>query len=394
MNAAIRRLALPSAVALASLAGACTDNSGDTASNSQDAGHEAATVDVTDDGTACDVSTAEVPSGNVVFKVSNDGPSVTEFYLYAEDGTSIVGEVENVGPGLSRDLVVRAEPGSYVTSCVPGMSGDGNRGTLTVTDSGETKATTTELRQLEAAATTQYKAYVEQQVTLLLDTTRTFADAYKAGDDELARSLYAPTRAYWESIEPVAESFGDIDPRLDLREADLEEGQAWTGWHQIEKQLWPPTDFAALDAPVARATIADQLVADTEELVRRVDDAEFKADQMGNGAKSLLDEVATGKVTGEEEAWSHTDLWDFQHNLDGARLAYQALRPIVLIKDESLAATLDDEFAAIQTELDKYKTADGFQYYTQLSPEQIKQLADSVNSLSEPLSRLTSVVVL
>jgi len=394
MNAAIRRLALPSTVVLASLAGSCTNNSGGTASNSKDAGLAAATIEVADDGTTCDVSKAEVPSGNIVFEVSNNGPSVTEFYLYAEDGQSIVGEVENVGPGLSRDLVVRADPGSYVTSCVPGMSGDGNRGALTVTDSGERRATTTELRQLEAAATTQYKAYVEQRAAQLLDSTRTFAAAYKAGDDELARSSYAPTRAYWESIEPVAESFGDIDPRLDLREADLEEGQAWTGWHQIEKQLWPPAGFSALDAPTARATIADQLVADTEELVTRVNDTRFKADQMGNGAKSLLDEMATRKVTGEEEAWSHTDLWDFQHNLDGARLAYQALRPIVLIKDKALAATLDDEFAAIQTDLDQFKTADGFQYYTQLSPEQIKQLADSVNSLSEPLSRLTSVVVL
>ena len=121
---------------------------------------------------------------------------------------------------------------------------------------------------------------------------------------------------------------------------------------------------------------------------------EFSADQLGNGAKELLDEVATGKVTGEEEAWSHTDLWDFQANVDGARLAYQALRPIVLIKDPELADTLDAQFTAIQTELDTYKTADGFQYYTDLTPDQVKALADAVNALGEPLSQLTAVVVL
>ncbi len=120
----------------------------------------------------------------------------------------------------------------------------------------------------------------------------------------------------------------------------------------------------------------------------------FKPDQLGNGAKELMDEVATSKVTGEEEAWSHTDLWDFQANVDGARLAYQSLRPIVLVKDPELATTLDTQFTAIQTELDKYKVADGFQYYTQLSPEQVKALSDSVNALGEPLSKLTSVVVL
>ena len=397
MNRYGRRLLAPSLVALTALvavAGACTDNAKEEASDEGSGGSGPTTIEVESTDTECTLSATEAPSGNVVFSVENTGGQVTEFYLLAEDGVAIIGEVENIGPGLSRDLVVRADPGSYVTACKPGMTGDGIRGDFTVTDSGEQDATTDEMEQLEAAATAQYKAYVEQQVGLLVTQTKEFADVYKAGKDDLARPLYAPTRAYWETIEPVAESFGDLDPRLDLREADLEEGQEWTGWHQIEKQLWPPAGFTELDTPEQRAAMADRLVADTNELAERVKGVEFKADQLGNGAKELLDEVATGKVTGEEEAWSHTDLWDFQANVDGARLAYQALRPIVLIKDADLAATLDSEFAAIQTELDKYKTADGFQYYDQLTPEQVKQLSDSVNALSEPLSQLTSVVVL
>ena len=394
MNRYGRRLLAPSLVAIVALAGACTDNSKEEASDKESGGSGPTTIDVESNDTECKLSATEAPSGNVVFTVDNTGGQVTEFYLLAEDGVAIIGEVENIGPGLSRDLVVRAEPGSYLTACKPGMTGDGIRGDFTVTDSGEKDATTGELKELEAAATAQYKAYVEQQVGLLVTATQEFADVYKAGNDDVARSLYAPTRAYWETIEPVAESFGDLDPRLDLREADLEEDQEWTGWHQIEKQLWPPADFTELDTPEQRAAMADQLVADTNELAERVKDVEFKADQLGNGAKELLDEVATGKVTGEEEAWSHTDLWDFHANVDGARLAYQALRPIVLVKDKDLADELDAEFAAIQAELDQYKTADGFQYYDQLTPDQVKQLSDAVNALSEPLSQLTAVVVL
>ncbi|UDY35303.1 iron uptake system protein EfeO [Dermatobacter hominis] len=394
MNRYGRRLLAPSLVAIVALAGACTDNTKEEASDEGSGGSGPTTISVESNDTECTLSATKAPSGNVVFSVENTGGQVTEFYLLAEDGVAIIGEVENIGPGLSRDLVVRAEPGSYVTACKPGMTGDGIRGDFTVTDSGEEDATTGELKELEDAATAQYKSYVEQQVGLLVAGTQKFADAYKAGNDDEARALYAPTRAYWETIEPVAESFGDLDPRLDLREADLEEGQEWTGWHQIEKQLWPPAGSTELDTPEQRATMADRLVADTNELADRVTDVEFKADQLGNGAKELLDEVATGKVTGEEEAWSHTDLWDFQANVDGARLAYQALRPIVLVKDPDLAETLDAEFAAIQTELDKYRTADGFQYYDQLTQEQVKQLSDAVNALSEPLSQLTSVVVL
>ncbi|MBS1838305.1 MAG: PbrT family lead (Pb2+) uptake porter [Actinobacteria bacterium] len=390
------RRALPVGIITATAAlllGACTDNVKESASPKGGAA-KATRVTVTDTGSACELSRTEAPSGNVVFSVTNQGSEVSEFYLLAADGKAIVGEVENIGPGLSRDLVVRAEPGRYVTSCVPGMKGDGHRGSFTVSDSGESAASSAELQQLESAATAQYKSYVEQQVGLLVAGTEKFAAAYKSGNDDEARRLYAPTRAYWESIEPIAESFGDLDPRLDLREADLEQGQTWTGWHQIEKQLWPPAGATSVDTPEQRAKVADQLVADTQELHQRVAKIDVKVDQLANGAKELLDEVATGKVTGEEEAWSHTDLWDFQANVDGARLAYQALRPIVLIKDKQLATTLDGEFAAIQTELDKYRTADGFQYYTQLDPQQVKQLSDSVNALGEPLSKLASVVVL
>lgn len=389
-----RALACVTVATAALVLGACTDNTKETASSAGSGGADATTVTVNDTGTACELSKTEAPSGNIVFAVKNTGSEVSEFYLLASDGKAIIGEVENIGPGLSRDLVVRAEPGSYVTACVPGMKGDGHRGKFTVTDSGQKQATSDEMAQLEEAATAQYKSYVEQQVGQLVSATTTFADAYKAGNDDEARRLYAPTRAYWESIEPVAESFGDLDPRLDLREVDLEDGQEWTGWHQIEKQLWPPADFTDIDTPERRAEMADQLVSDTVELQQRVAKVDFGVDQLANGAKELLDEVATGKVTGEEEIWSHTDLWDFQANVDGARLAYQALRPIVLIKDEALASTLDGEFAAIQTELDRYRVDDGFQHYTQLTPGQVKQLSDSVNALGEPLSKLASVVVL
>ena len=119
----------------------------------------------------------------------------------------------------------------------------------------------------------------------------------------------------------------------DLREADLEQGQEWTGWHRVEKELWPPaTDYTPMTA-ADRKQVADQLVADTQTLYDRTRDLTYTTAQLGNGAKELLDEVATGKVTGEEEFWSHTDLWDFQANVDGARVAFEGLRPLLEAKD-------------------------------------------------------------
>src|SRR5262249_15681970 len=156
-----------------------------------------------------------------------------------------------------------------------------------------------------------------------------------------ARRLYPQVRVHWESVEPVAESFGDIDPRIDTREADLADGEAWGGWHLFEKDLWPPAADANGGCPYVplsatqRAAAAADLGTNTQRLVDTVDadGFTFAAFQMANGAKELLDEVASGKVTGEEETWSHTDLWDFQANVNGARAAFEALESAAKSRD-------------------------------------------------------------
>ena len=192
----------------------------------------------------------------------------------------------------------------------------------------------------------------------------------------------------------MAESFGDLDPKMDAREADLEPGQKWTGWHRIEKDLWPERaeDYTPL-TPEERATYADDLMANTQTLDDRVQELTYTVDQIANGSRGLLEEVATGKVTGEEEYWSHTDLWDFQANVDGARVGFEGVKPIVEQKDPELAAELDARFAELQTLLDAQRTGDGFTFYDELTPDEVKALSNAVNALSEPLSQLTAAVL-
>ena len=235
---------------------------------------------------------------------------------------------------------------------------------------------------------------MQDQSDQLLVKTQAFVDAYEAGDDDSARTIYADARTHWERIETVAESFGDLDPKMDAREADLEPGQKWTGWHRIEKDLWPARaeDYTPL-TDKERATYADDLLANTETLDKRIQKLEFTVDQIANGSRGLLEEVATGKVTGEEEYWSRTDLWDFQANVDGARVGYEGVKPILEQKDPDLAEQLDRRFAELQTLLDAQRVGDGFTLYDDLSPDEVKALSDAVNALSEPLSKLTAAVL-
>jgi iron uptake system component EfeO len=331
----------------------------------------------------CEVARTSHDAGTITFEVTNKGSRVTEFYLYA-DGDRIMGEVENITPGLTRRLIVEvSESGKYQTACKPGMQGKGIRGAFTV--NGDAKKATDTDEQL-AEATAGYKQYVNSQVVALVDKTKEFTTAVKAGDVDKAKALFPVARIYWERIEPVAESFGDIDPKTDSREDDVEPGQQFTGFHRLEKDLW------VQGLQPDSGTIADQLQSDIEDLATRAKDVELTPLQLANGAKELLDEVATGKITGEEDRYSHTDLWDFRSNVDGSQAAINALRPVIQKRDPKLLTTLDDKFAAVDTLLEKHRVGDGFKLYTDLTQDDIKEMSEAVDALGEPISQVAEVV--
>ncbi len=383
----MRKPLLVALLAATPLFAACTENADRDAADSG----EARTIAVTSTADGCELSTTEAPAGRLTFEVTNDGSQVTEFYLLGEDGQRIVGEVENIGPQLSRELVVSAPAGSYVAACKPGMKGEGIRVDFTVTQSGQAPTVGTDAAVDQALES--YEDYVHEQTEQLVDKTREFVDLYKSGDDDQARALYPEARTHWERIETVAESFGDLDPKMDAREADLEPGQKWTGWHRIEKDLWPPASGYTPLTDEQRATYADDLMRNTEILDGRVQKLTYTIDQVANGSRGLLEEVANGKVTGEEENWSHTDLWDFQANVDGARVAFEGVEPIVAQHDPELAETLTTRFADLQKLLDEQMTPTGFTFYDDLTQDEIQALANAVNALAEPLSRLTAAVL-
>ena len=339
-------------------------------------------IAVTARDATCGVARTQLSAGVNTFTVRNAGSDVTEVYVYGPKD-AIAGEVENLGPGLSRALTVELAAGSFQVACKPGLKGDGIRTPITVTSAGSAAAVDPRL----TAGVAAYTAWVQAEVSTMLTATRAFTDAVEAGEVVRAKSLYAASRISWERIEPVAESFGDLDPKIDAREADLQPGQVWTGWHRLEKSLWVNGSVAG-DGPIAR-----QLMVDLTALAAKVQTVVLTPSQLGNGAKELLDEVATGKITGEEEAFSHTDLVDFAANVEGAKRAYDALRPVALSREPRLVAELDAEFTDVAAALAPYGSGATFRSYTDLSKDQVGRLAEAVDALAEPLSRLTAAVV-
>ncbi|WP_328650864.1 cupredoxin domain-containing protein [Micromonospora sp. NBC_00330] len=331
--------------------------------------------------TACEVGSTDLGAGTATFKITNSGAKVTEFYVYA-DGDRVMGEVENIAPGLSRELHVELPAGTYQTACKPGMSGKGIRGALKVSGSAQPLTADAALGD----ATDNYQRYVKSQTAALLDKTEEFVGAVKAGDVAKSKALYPVARTYWERIEPVAEIFGDLDPKIDGREEVIEEGMEFTGFHRIEKDLWQSGDISK-DGP-----IADRLLVDVKEIVAKANAEKLSPLQLANGAKELLDEVASGKITGEEDRYSHTDLWDFAANLEGSKAAVSALRPALQQRSPELVTQLDTEFTNVEGLLGKHRDGDGWKLHTALSKAELKELSDGINALAEPISKVAAAV--
>ena len=342
----------------------------------------ARTVTVTLARSGCPSAPASVAAGATTFQVTNSGAAaVSELELL--QGDRMLGEKENLAPGLSGSFSVSLDPGEYTLYC-PGAATE--KTPLSVTAAASAASTRSGSPAL-ARAVADYHTYVKVQAGQLVVATRGFAAAVTAGDVARAKALFGPTRAHYERIEPVAESFGDLDPAIDARENEVDYPAQWSGFHRIEKALWADNSTAGM------APLAQKLVADVAKLRGLVATAEYQPAQLANGASELLDEVGKSKVTGEEDRYSHTDLSDFAANVDGAQKAYQLLAPELRTRDAALAATIQARFSDVTTALTANRLGTGYVDYSRVGQAQRRALAQKVDALAEPLSHVAAVVV-
>jgi iron uptake system component EfeO len=377
----VRRAALAIAAAAVVAASACGGSDG-----GSPAPGDAQTVKVTLSDAGCDPANVNGKAGVFHFVVSNSGSSkVTE--LEVVDARNIIlGERENIVPGISGAFSLTLQPGTYALACTNGDTTP--KAVLRVTGrpvaapGGPTAA-------LLQTATAGYQSYVTGEAANLRAATSEFVSALQAGNLRKAKALFGPTRLHYEAIEPVAESFGPLDPEIDARVNDVPDPSTWTGFHRIEQILWVGN--------TTRGTglYATKLLADVTTLYRRVQTLTYQPAQLANGAVELLNEVASSKITGEEDRYSHTDLSDFQGNLTGAHTAFALLVPALRSTgNRALVHTIEGRFAAVEETLADYRrpTPLGFAPYGALTRADRLRLAQEVDALAEPLSTVAARV--
>ena len=341
---------------------------------------DAAPVPLSVTDKACEPNALSVPAGMSVFKVKNASRRAMEWEILK--GVEVVEERENIVPGFVITVTATLQPGSYQMTC--GLLSNA-KGTLTVTAPEVAAAPPPPSPMDLVGPLAEYKVYVTQEVAAMVAATQEFVDAVKAGQLDQAQRLYAPAHLHYERIEPIAELFNDLDTSMDSRADDFEKKEAdptWVGFHRLEKGLFADKTTTGL------APAADKLLADAKDLQARLAQLAISPKAMVGGAADLLEEVASKKISGEEDRYSRTDLYDFQANLDGAQKIVALLHPLVQPRDPALSDRIDGNFAKVDAVLARYRAGDGFQSYEALSDRDRTALKGPVALLAEDLSRL------
>lgn len=346
----------------------------------------------------CTYDTTSVPAGPVTFDISNTGATgMSEFEVMT--GERIIGERENVAPGLpAGTFTLTLDGGTYTLYC-PGANTE--KTTLTVTGKAAAKASGS-AADLLAQGATEYQSYVQTQVDGMVTAVRRLRDAVESGEVAAAQKAYGEARPFYEKVESDVEGFllpgtaagdnkGNLDYLIDMRASNLDPTVGWSGFHAVERDI-----FEKKAITKQTWTYARDLDTNVQKLAAVAKTLTFKPEDLANGAAGLLEEVQKNKVTGEEEAFSHLDLVDLASNVEGAQQAFEALKPGLAKINPTLSAQIDQRFGRVLVLLDtlRSKTAIGgyLTYTATVRAAEADKISQAVQALQDPLSHIAEKV--
>ncbi|BBX04943.1 peptidase M75 [Mycolicibacterium moriokaense] len=293
-----------------------------------------------------------------------------------------------------------------VSLIVAGCSSNKSSGTE---ETSSASATTTTSSAAAAAAdplaeqaAAEYKTYASGQIDELVVAVKVLTDAVRANNLKAAQDAYAPSRVPWERIEPLAGLVEEIDGKVDARVDDFAgvDDAGFTGWHRLEYLLFDK------NTTEGGAQFADQLDKDIASLKEQFPSVEVKPVDVATGAAELIEEVSEGKITGEEDRYSKTDLWDFDANLQGSQAAIDKLKPALEKADPALLGKIEAGFADIYATLAPLRRGDGWVLYctendpypsprctgVTVDPTTVDKLKAQLAGLSENVSQVAGVL--
>jgi iron uptake system component EfeO len=288
---------------------------------------------------------------------------------------------------------------------LPGCSSDTSAAgeSTSAATSTSTSAAAAPSPELDKAAA-DYKAYAAGQIDQLVAGVKVLTDAVRAGNLQAAQNAFAPSRQPWERIEPLAELVENIDSVVDSRVDDFSgpDDPKFTGWHRLEYLLFEK------NTTEGGAQFADQLDKDIASLKEQFPKVDVQPINVAKGAAELIEEVSQGKMTGEEDRYSKTDLWDFDANLQGSQVAIDKLSQALNQTDPKLLSAITAGFSQVFDTMRPLRRGDGWVAFciensqfpsprcpeVTVTPQVLDALKAQIAGLSENLSKVAGTLKL
>ncbi|WNR42286.1 EfeM/EfeO family lipoprotein [Paenibacillus roseipurpureus] len=230
-----------------------------------------------------------------------------------------------------------------------------------------------------------YNAYVQDQGNQLVKLLDDLNNAIKSGDMKKASEAYVLSRMPYERIEPIIETFSELDGVMDARVDDFknEKDPAFTGYHRIEYLLFVKKNVKDAEP------FAAQLLEDGKKMQKAIASTTIAPTDFIAGVGELMEEAQSSKITGEEERWSGATVPVIRANVEGAQVIYDLVKAELKKKDAALDEKISKSLAAVIETMNTLSPA-GATWNDFGKMEQVKQvdLKNKLEALAEPLVKM------
>lgn len=236
------------------------------------------------------------------------------------------------------------------------------------------------------SAMKSFHDYLAGNADMLVTATKAFTSAVRSGDTAKAKQEYVIAHPYHERVETITDNFGDLDTAIDQRPAAGTDLSTVTGFHRLERALWGDKSVSGLSA------IADKLDTDVATLRDGIHKTDISADEFLKGASALMLEVGNRNTSQDEDAFSHTDLYDIAGNVEGAEKGFTLLEPAISARDSALADQIKQKFTAADGLVAKFKQGDTYPDFTTVSAADRQAIGNAIKEAGQSLGQVGSVL--
>ena len=256
----------------------------------------------------------------------NTGSKLAEVYLVNPSTGAVYGEIEELAPGTTRDLVATVEASVYAWRCEPTGGRAVTSASVRVSGNGSSTAVlplrASDLRPPLAS----YKAYVDSGLAALAHRTDRLSADIGGGQLAAARADWLTAHRAYASLGAAYGTFAGFDARIDGRADGLPGGVRdphFTGFHRIEYGLWHGESAAGL------TPYAQRLADDVRALRKAFPGQDFDPSDLPLRCHEILENTLQFELTGDTDEGSGTNLATAEADLAGTREVLRVLRPLI-----------------------------------------------------------------